>query len=119
MSIVAPRIDRNALKDIRVKAGQPIEFEVPVQGEPPPTKKWTLNDNPVGTNAKIDNEDYKTNFAIKNAQRGDSGVLALTVSNPNGTDTVRVNVIVMGTSNTGFVPSHSSSRLVLYFNMST
>ncbi|KAG1672466.1 Twitchin [Nymphon striatum] len=92
---LAPRIDRNAMKDVRVKAGQPIDLEVPVQGEPPPTKKWTLDDNPVGLNAKIQNEDYKTIFSIKSAQRGDSGVLALTASNVNGTDSVKINVIVM------------------------
>lgn len=93
---MAPRIDRNAMKDIRVKAGQPIDLEVPVQGEPPPTKKWTLNDNPLSLNAKIQNEDYKTILSIKSAQRGDSGVLALTASNVNGTDSVKINVIVMG-----------------------
>ena len=39
---MAPKIDRNALTNIKIRAGQNFEFDVPVSGEPPPSKDWTL-----------------------------------------------------------------------------
>jgi len=39
----APKIDRTTLKDLNVKAGQHIRFDVKVSGEPPATKTWFHN----------------------------------------------------------------------------
>lgn len=39
--LVKPHIDRNAMKPITVKAGQNVDFDVPVKGEPPPDLVWT------------------------------------------------------------------------------
>ncbi|CAG2161698.1 unnamed protein product [Oppiella nova] len=92
-----PKIDRNAMRDIKVKKGKTIEIEVPVTGEPPPTKKWALEGLPVSEDSRwsVTNEDYKTKLVIKNAERGDSGVLTLTATNINGTDsaTLKINVL--------------------------
>ena len=92
-----PKIDRSAMKDVKVKAGKTIEIEVPVSGEPPPTKKWSLEGLPVDSNTRwfITNEDYKTKLVIKNAERGDSGVLTLTATNINGTDSEKLKINVL------------------------
>ncbi|KAL0267677.1 UNVERIFIED_CONTAM: hypothetical protein PYX00_009872 [Menopon gallinae] len=92
-----PRIDRNAMVDIKIKAGQNFELDVPVIGEPPPSKEWTLREDVVFNNdrVKIVNEDYNTKLKVVDAKRSDSGVYKLTVKNINGTDSATVNVTVL------------------------
>lgn len=92
-----PKIDQSAMHPIKIKAGQNFEFEVPVSGEPPPTKEWALNDSPLfpDEHLKVTNEDYSTKLKVLNARRGDSGVYTLTAKNKNGTDVATVNVIVL------------------------
>lgn len=51
--IVAPRIDRNAMVDIKVRAGHNFELDVPVIGEPPPLKDWSLKGNTVLNSDRI------------------------------------------------------------------
>mgnify|MGYP001167003785 CR=1 FL=1 len=41
----APRIDRNAMMDIKILAGEPLNINVPIDGEPPPMKTWTKDSN--------------------------------------------------------------------------
>lgn len=94
---LAPKIDRNALRDIKIRVGQNFEFNVPVIGEPPPTKTWEHKDTALASadRVKITNEDYNTKIKISDAKRGDSGVYTLIVKNKNGTDKATVNVLVM------------------------
>lgn len=97
MLAVAPKIDRNYFADLKVKVGQSIEFNVPVIGEPPPTKEWKHKDDVLfnGDRIKIVNEDYKTSIKIVDAKRADSGVYTLTAKNANGRDVATVNVTVL------------------------
>lgn len=92
-----PKIDRNALLDIKVRAGNAFEFIVPVIGEPPPSKEWTQKDNILynSDRLKIVNEDYKTHLRVVDAKRSDSGVYTLTAKNINGKDVATVNVTVL------------------------
>ena len=91
-----PKIDRNYMRDIRVKAGKNVELEVPVSGEPPPTKKWTVDGQPAPVDRwVITGEDYKTHLQIKSAERKDSGQLTLTATNINGTDTATITLTVL------------------------
>ena len=90
-----PKIDRNYMRDIRVKAGKNVELEVPISGEPPPNKKWTVDGMPAPDRWVITNEDYKTHLSIKNAERKDSGQLMLTATNINGTDTATITLTVL------------------------
>lgn len=94
---VAPKIDRNALMDIKIRVGQSFEFNVPVIGEPPPSKDWEHKDNTVMNTdrIKIVNEDYLTKLKVTDAKRGDSGVYTLKAKNKNGSDSATVNVLVM------------------------
>ncbi|OTF83769.1 hypothetical protein BLA29_015180, partial [Euroglyphus maynei] len=54
-----PKIDRNYMRDIRVKAGKNVELEVPVSGEPPPNKKFTVDGMPAPDRWLITSEDYR------------------------------------------------------------
>ncbi|XP_047102318.1 twitchin isoform X3 [Schistocerca piceifrons] len=94
---LAPHIDRNALLDIKVRAGQNFEFDVPVIGEPPPNKQWSLKgDAVINTDRiKVVNEDYNTKLRVTDAKRADSGTYTITAKNINGVDTATVNVTVL------------------------
>ncbi|KAF0299363.1 Twitchin [Amphibalanus amphitrite] len=94
---LAPRIDRAAMTELKLRAGQTIEFDVPVTGEPPATKKWTFQSSPLDASdrVKITPEDYLIKLRVFDVKRADSGDYTLTAENRNGrdTNTVRVNVM--------------------------
>ncbi|CAJ0936046.1 unnamed protein product, partial [Mesorhabditis belari] len=91
-----PWIDREAMKTITVKVGQDVEFDVPVRGEPPPDKVWTFNEKPISDKIRVNNEDYRTHFVLKGAQRAQAGKYTLTATNASGKDSHTVEVIVLG-----------------------
>lgn len=95
---VAPHIDRNAMINIRLKAGKSFDLNVPVSGEPPPKKTWTLNGKSINDDLRwyFTYEDYRTIVKVKKALREDSGSLMLTATNSNGTDSAKINVVVLG-----------------------
>lgn len=94
---LAPKIDRNYLLNLKIRAGQTFEFDVPVIGEPPPTKTWEFKESTVLSvdRVKIVNEDYNTKLRVVEAKRSDSGTYTLIAKNKNGTDKATVNVIVL------------------------
>lgn len=95
---MAPRIDRNAMINIRLKAGRSFELNVPVSGEPPPKKIWNLNGKEVMDELRwfFTYEDYRTIVQVKKALREDSGSLTLTAINSNGTDTAKITIAILG-----------------------
>lgn len=96
---MAPKIDRSALQTLQVRAGQTINFDVPVEGEPPPVITWL---NPEGRElkhggrVKLDNPDYQTKLQIRTAERSDSGRYTIRARNINGEDVAEVKVNVIG-----------------------
>ncbi|KAG9509578.1 Twitchin [Fragariocoptes setiger] len=110
-----PLINRNAMKAVRVKAGEPIKFNVDVQGEPAPQCLWSLDGQPLegatstptataskaaklpkGTGTEIDNsKEYETHLSIKSATRANAGVYKLKATNASGTDEAEVEVVVL------------------------
>lgn len=94
---LAPKIDRNFLMNVKVRAGQNFEYDVPVIGEPPPTKEWSLKDNVIinTDRVKLINEPYRTKIRVIDAKRSDSGEYTLVAKNINGTDRATVNVTVL------------------------
>lgn len=84
--------------DVKIRAGQNFEFDVPVQGEPPPIKEWTVKENVVlnTDRIKVNNEDYNTKLRIVDAKRSDAGKYTLTAKNIHGRDSVTVTVVVLG-----------------------
>lgn len=96
---MAPKIDRSALKKLKVKAGQQLAWDVPVDGEPAPTVTWQWPDGREvrnGGRVKLDNPEYRSKLQIKQAERGDSGVYHIKAVNPNGEDEATVEVTVIG-----------------------
>ena len=93
----APVIDRSTLKNIKIKAGQQIKFDVKISGEPPPSKSWFLNKAPLNSKneVSIENEDYKTKLVIFPASRSHHGVFLIKAENSSGKDEVSVEVTVI------------------------
>ncbi|VVC89475.1 unnamed protein product [Leptidea sinapis] len=92
-----PKIDRNFMFDIKIKVGQNFELDVPVAGEPTPTKEWIHADNVVlnTDRIKIVNDDHSTKIRVVDAKRIDTGVYTLKAKNINGTDTATAKILVM------------------------
>ncbi|XP_011700590.1 PREDICTED: twitchin isoform X1 [Wasmannia auropunctata] len=92
-----PKIDRKYMLDVKVRAGGFFDFDVPVIGEPPPSKEWSLKDTTVmaSDRIKIINEDYNTKVRVMEAKRSDSGVYTLVAKNVNGKDSATLTVNVM------------------------
>lgn len=94
---LAPKIDKNFMINIKIRAGQNFEYDVPVIGEPPPSKDWSHNDNIVinTDRVKVVNEPYKTKLRVIDAKRADSGEYTLVAKNINGIDRATVKVTVL------------------------
>ncbi|XP_014665457.1 PREDICTED: twitchin-like isoform X3 [Priapulus caudatus] len=93
-----PKLDLSKMEDIKVLAGETIHFDIPIIGEPPPDKEWTMNGKPIVADddrITLDNEDYNTRLLIRNAQRDDSGKFCLKVTNSSGEQVGEVNVVVL------------------------
>lgn len=93
-----PWINRDKLKTIKVKAGNNVKLDVDIKGEPAPEVTWSIGERVIPTidnNIKIHNEDYLTNFLIKDATRKNTGTYKIKAENSSGTDeaTVEINII--------------------------
>lgn len=56
-----PAFTAGGIKDLRLKVGETIKYEIPFTGEPTPTVSWTVNGKPLkGTRVKITTERKKT-----------------------------------------------------------
>lgn len=94
---VPPQIDRSFMRDIKVPAGKSIEFNVPVRGEPPATKEWSVKgDALINTDrVKVVYEDYTAKLKIIDAKRGDTGEYSLLARNINGKDQASLKITVI------------------------
>ena len=83
--------------DIKILAGEPLVINVPVDGEPPPSKEWSKDGHRIedGIRMTIFNEDYNTLIRVIEAKRSDTGKYELVARNINGTDRATVNVTVL------------------------
>lgn len=109
---VAPYIDRKNLQKKTVASGQTLKFEAAVKGEPAPTIVWTLKGEPINNNRlKIDNEEHLTSFTLQKSRRKDTGLYTVTATNDSGTDTVEVEIEVLGKRNVWIKSG------LIYFNL--
>ena len=94
---VKPSLIGDGLKDITVKKGQVVKFDINFAGEPPPTVTWSQNGKDLTPGARISIETTAKNsmFAVKSTVRGDSGKYRVTLTNSSGTVTSEANVIVL------------------------
>lgn len=95
---MAPKIDRRHLINVTIKKGEAFVLDAKVIGEPPPTTKWFLNNEPVDEIGPVtlENKPYFTKISNDNATRKDSGKYKLVASNKHGQDEAEVEVIVVG-----------------------
>ena len=93
---LAPIIDRINLKNIKIRAGQPVKFDVDVKGEPEPTIEWSFKDEKLKSDDhhKIENEPYHTLFMLINSKREDTGIYRILAKNEHGTDEAEVEITV-------------------------
>lgn len=96
--LVKPRIDREGMKNITIKAGRTHKWTVDVSGEPPPTMTWIFKDNELANSdrIKIENIDYQTNITIISAIRKDTGKYTLIAKNASGKDEATLEFTVLG-----------------------
>jgi len=93
-----PQICRKTLTDKTIKVNQQLDFTIPVEGEPAPECKWSMNGAEIASadNVKVS---YATNVAkvlLIPARRANEGKYSLTAKNKWGEDTLEVDVIVVG-----------------------
>lgn len=50
---IPPHIDRNSIQEIRVKAGQSFQLNIPVSGEPEPTIVWDFEGRPIESDDRL------------------------------------------------------------------
>lgn len=84
-------------------------MNIPVTGEPEPTIQWDFEGRPIESDdrlkvspglpglirVQITNEDGKTKFVVKRAQRDDTGTFHIVATNEHGTDRADVIVTVL------------------------
>lgn len=92
-----PRIDRTNLKNVIIRAGKSVKFDVDVRGEPPPVITWHVKEAEVksDTNIEIVNIDYNTKFSLNDALRKNTGLYKIKAVNENGEDIAEVEITVL------------------------
>uniref|UniRef100_A0A914UY65 Twitchin n=1 Tax=Plectus sambesii TaxID=2011161 RepID=A0A914UY65_9BILA len=95
---LAPKINRNDLPQTTAKVGQPVKFNVNIEGEPPPEVTWEFNGAVIrgDANLTIENPDYISRFLIPKASRKQSGHYKITATNSSGTDVAEVDILIKG-----------------------
>ncbi|XP_070535071.1 twitchin-like [Ptychodera flava] len=87
-------------KSITVPAGDPFTINIPFDGTPVPKATWTREDQgdaEIKPSNRIltDTQPQEVTLKCKYAERDDSGVYKLILSNPKGTDTATIKVTVV------------------------
>jgi len=95
------------LKQVIVKVGKPVKFDVNVKGEPAPKVVWMLKEKEVTEdNVVIINVDYNTKFEIKEGKRINSGMYKIVATNEHGKDEAEVEIVILGAP--GRLVTHAS-----------
>lgn len=81
-----------------MRAGNKINYTVPIEAAPRPTVKWSVNDKPVESGARVDIQIYNSQviFEIPFSVRSDTGRYVLTLENNLGKCAAGANVTVLG-----------------------
>lgn len=95
---VRPYIAGDGLKNIVVKKGRPVRYEINFGAEPPPEITWIANDQElrvITDKCEIDNAEKKTILQITNTTRADSGRYKLILKNSCGQCVSEADVVVL------------------------
>jgi hypothetical protein len=97
-----PQFDRNTcfdgVKEIRIKAGEPLDVELEIIGTPTPEVTWTKDDKPVNNGVNgidLKNDEKSVQLHKLRAQRTDTGMYEVKVKNSEGEDKLPVKIIVL------------------------
>ncbi|XP_055900297.1 twitchin-like isoform X6 [Biomphalaria glabrata] len=82
-------------KEIRVRAGEPININLGICGAPEPTVEWLKGGKPLGNRAQLANDEKEAKLHIPKAERGDTGKYSIKVANKHGDDTAEISVVVL------------------------
>jgi hypothetical protein len=88
----APWLDPNAMRDLKLRTGETIKYDLPCSGEPLPEAKWFVNDKElkqvqrvrVSTGKDGASSGTRTVLKIENAIRSDSGIYEIVLKNASG-----------------------------------
>lgn len=92
-----PIINREKLKQVVVRGGQFVKFDVDVKGEPAPTLQWIFAGSPLESKdrIRIDNQEHNTKLSIGDSIRKDTGIYTLVAENSVGRDEATVEVSIL------------------------
>lgn len=95
---VEPVIDTTFLPDLIVRAGNKINYTVPIEAAPRPTVKWSVNDKLIKSGSRVDIQIYNSQviFEIPFSARSDTGRYTLTLENDLGKCSASAHVTVLG-----------------------
>lgn len=101
---VEPVIDSTFLPDLIVRAGNKINYTVPIEAAPRPTVKWSVNDIPILSGARVDIQIYNSQviFEIPFSTRSDTGRYTLALENNMGKCSASAHVTVLGKKNNSY-----------------
>lgn len=95
---VKPFIIGDGLKNITVKKGQTVHFDIKYDGEPEPTASWIKFSEPLKFDNKricLEQLERNSSVTIKKAVRKDTGNYKLVLNNSSGTIESEAQVIVL------------------------
>lgn len=95
----APKFDLSLLgKEIRIRAGEPLDINLPMIGTPMPEVKWAREGTELQpTHAlQMETDDSHARLLIPISKRSDAGTYFVTASNTHGKAEASVKVTVLG-----------------------
>lgn len=86
------------MPDLIVRAGNKINYTVPIEAAPRPTVKWSVNEKAIESSSRVDIQIYNSQviFEIPFSVRSDTGRYTLTLENNMGKCSASAHVTVLG-----------------------
>ncbi|KAI3379405.1 hypothetical protein SNEBB_010472 [Seison nebaliae] len=84
-------------KELRVKAGEPIDIELPIDGSPIPEVEWFKDGEPikVGDRASLSSDEEKAKLHVPRASKDDMGKYKCILKNSSGEAEIEIPVVVL------------------------
>jgi len=96
-------IDPLSSSPVTVVVGSPLTFSCTSRGSPPDTFTWRKDSGPIVQSTSITNVThtdtsavFRANYSINSVTTSDGGTYTCTVTNPIGSDSETITVIVTG-----------------------
>ena len=101
--IAAPMIDPSLSSTVKVAVGSVLTLSCTSRGSPPDTFTWRKDSGPIVQSTSITtvthnstNAVFRADYSINNVSLSDSGTYTCNVTNPIGSDSETITVIVIG-----------------------